>query len=517
MNTLPLLYLAILGCFVAFSAMLKIGRQLQHSYRARLYFALVLATFLYVFGYSQSLIQYSIAGADFWSRFQYAGVSFLPVSLSLLTFHTAYYPEKKSLPRWFMLFLLPAFIILLSQWLYPYTYIYYYGKEYLENGPFLLVGRVYPGPGWYLNTAHVVLGFLFSAGFAVHAIRKYRGMIRKDLILMLAGIMILALVYFGNLIFVDAAARQDPIPIVISLVSPLFAAGIFADRLIHDLSHAKTYYFDTSSSPVLIFNREHQLIDLNPAACILLSISKPDAIGQSWNSLLSNQKDSEVLIRDNGKNTIKELLMNGRIYAYNTIVFRDQSGVRRGTLRSLMDVTEQHAAMKILEQEASIDGLTGLLNRKHWENKVRIAIKQGIRFSHPGSLILLDLDNFKQINDRYGHLAGDTVLKEISSRLKYNLREIDIIGRYGGEEISIWLSETGPDKACSAAEKLRRLISEKPVLYGNQDIQVTASLGLHGESPIKTENAYDIIKLADHMLYRAKDRGKNRIVCSHSE
>ncbi|GAB6089898.1 hypothetical protein JCM12856_14910 [Spirochaeta dissipatitropha] len=497
--------------------MLKIGRQLQHSYRARLYFALVLATFLYVFGYSQSLIQYSIAGADFWSRFQYAGVSFLPVSLSMLTFHTAYYPENKSFPRWFLLLLLPAFIILLSQWSYPYAHIYYSGKEYLENGPFLLVGRVYPGFGWYLNTAHVVLGFVLSAGFAVHAIRRYRGMIRKDLILMLTGIIVLALAYFGNLIFVDAAARQDPIPIVISLVSPLFAAGIFADRLINDLSHAKTYYFDTSSSPVLIFNREHLLIDMNLAACTLFSISKHNAIGQSWNSLLSSQKESEVIIRDNGRATIKELLLNGRIYAYNTTVFKDQSGVRRGTLRSLLDMTEQHAAMKILEQEASIDGLTGLLNRKHWENKVRIAIKQGIRFSHPGSLILLDLDNFKQVNDTYGHLAGDTVLREVSSRLKYNMREIDIIGRYGGEEISIWLSETSQDKACVAAEKLRRLICDKSVLYGNQEIQVTASIGLHGESPLVTGNVYDIIKVADHMLYRAKDRGKNRIVCSQNE
>lgn len=160
---------------------------------------------------------------------------------------------------------------------------------------------------------------------------------------------------------------------------------------------------------------------------------------------------------------------------------------------------------------ATIDSLTGLFNKRYFSDMLDREFKGTMRYQTPVSLIMMDLDNFKMINDRYGHQAGDAVIKEISAMLTKSLRDIDVPARYGGDELAIILPETGAEQAFFVAKRLKRLFEQNPIKYRGNSITVTASIGISScpNSSIKTVE--DMISEADKALYDAKKCGRNRI------
>ncbi len=165
---------------------------------------------------------------------------------------------------------------------------------------------------------------------------------------------------------------------------------------------------------------------------------------------------------------------------------------------------------KEIELLSKTDSLTGLWNRRYLEEMLELEFKRAKRYKHPVSIMIVDLDHFKKINDTYGHLAGDEVLKESAKRILSTLRETDFVGRYGGEEIVVILPETKLDKAIKIAKKIKEAISSKPIIYKNKKINVTASIGISRICP-KHKNFYEPFSEADEALYRAKKNGRNRI------
>jgi diguanylate cyclase (GGDEF)-like protein len=136
------------------------------------------------------------------------------------------------------------------------------------------------------------------------------------------------------------------------------------------------------------------------------------------------------------------------------------------------------------------------------------------RYGRPLTIAMADLDFFKEVNDRYGHLAGDTLLKRISQVVAGALRSTDSIGRYGGEEFLLVLPETGMAGACGVAEKIRDLVQRTPVLMENGTVaRVTLSIGLASldEMPGGAATPRDLIAAADRSLYEAKHGGRNRV------
>jgi len=165
-----------------------------------------------------------------------------------------------------------------------------------------------------------------------------------------------------------------------------------------------------------------------------------------------------------------------------------------------------------IERLSQTDGLTGLFNRRHLEENMAMEFKRATRYRHDLSLMVLDLDHFKQINDTHGHLAGDEVLRWTAARLRSALRETDFIGRYGGEEFVVVLPESDIKTAAELAEALRRLISAQPVKFEAKTILVTVSIGVSEFHPGTTD--YQVMfREADRALYRAKAEGRNRVVC----
>jgi two-component system cell cycle response regulator len=162
---------------------------------------------------------------------------------------------------------------------------------------------------------------------------------------------------------------------------------------------------------------------------------------------------------------------------------------------------------------AITDGLTGLFNRRYMETHLGNLVDQSAARGKPITVLVLDIDYFKVVNDSYGHDAGDDVLREFSLRIRKATRNIDLACRYGGEEFVIVMPETDMAVATMVAERLRRRIASEPfaIQKGARNIEVTISIGIAALSGV-TDNATTILKRADQALYRAKRDGRNRVV-----
>ncbi|MFV3074482.1 diguanylate cyclase [Niveispirillum fermenti] len=173
--------------------------------------------------------------------------------------------------------------------------------------------------------------------------------------------------------------------------------------------------------------------------------------------------------------------------------------------QDLVDANEE------LERLASYDGLTGLLNRRRFEEAARAEIDRARRYDRPFSLLLIDLDHFKQVNDTHGHNAGDAALRQAAQKVVGAVRTTDLSARYGGEELAVLLPETAMDEAQQVAERIRQAIGSAPVRHEGHIFTVTASIGGAQYDGIDEDLAH-LIGRADAALYRAKQGGRNRVV-----
>lgn len=176
--------------------------------------------------------------------------------------------------------------------------------------------------------------------------------------------------------------------------------------------------------------------------------------------------------------------------------------------RTAQELRTTNATLELLSRT---DPLTGLFNRRTWEQLIDMEFQQAVKTARPGTLILMDVDNFKFINDTYGHPAGDEVLRDIAGILKQQKRNTDIAGRYGGEEFILILPNTDRDEALKLAERLRCLFEKSRITIDQQTIQFTISLGLATiDDTVGDHRAW--LAQADQALYQAKRGGRNNTV-----
>jgi diguanylate cyclase (GGDEF)-like protein len=191
-------------------------------------------------------------------------------------------------------------------------------------------------------------------------------------------------------------------------------------------------------------------------------------------------------------------LLSLAVIAFTTFLHRSQRALRR--------------AQKDLHHLATVDSLTGTFNRRALIDIAEREFLRAQRFDRPLTVLALDLDHFKAINDRHGHATGDEVLKECTERWKRQLREQDVLGRLGGEEFCVLLAETTPDVAAGVAERLRSAVADIPMRGGQR---ITVSIGL---CPVDAsdEQWTDALERADRALYAAKGAGRDRVTCATS-
>jgi diguanylate cyclase (GGDEF)-like protein len=211
------------------------------------------------------------------------------------------------------------------------------------------------------------------------------------------------------------------------------------------------------------------------------------------------------LIRSGEDRPLQMRLANGGM-----IQFRCKTLPRGGHLLSYGNVSELAKEADMLERLASLDGLTGLNNRRHFMALAEMEWSRFKRYGRPLALLMMDIDFFKSVNDCYGHDAGDKVIKSVADIFQKHKRTTDIIGRIGGEEFALLLPEASSESASAAAERFRRLVAECEILTGDERIPVSISIGV-GAAHDQTSGIGQMMKEADIALYEAKRTGRNRV------
>ncbi len=163
-----------------------------------------------------------------------------------------------------------------------------------------------------------------------------------------------------------------------------------------------------------------------------------------------------------------------------------------------------------VETLATMDSLTGLFNRRRFETILAGEFKKALRYQYPLSCMMLDIDHFKQVNDKYGHQTGDVVLRELAQIIQKNIREVDSAARWGGEEFVILGPNTAKDNAAQAAPRILRAVS-RHAFSGISDRVVTVSIGIAGIPDPAIDTAEKLIHTADLAMYKAKKNGRNRV------
>ncbi|MBI2309214.1 MAG: diguanylate cyclase [Rhodocyclales bacterium] len=300
---------------------------------------------------------------------------------------------------------------------------------------------------------------------------------------------------------------------------------------------------DGSSVPTFVIDREHRVTHWNRACEIITGVLARDIVGtrNQWRPfyaderpvmadlILINAVEKDVDLFYHGKFRASQVLTgafeaedyfphlgeSGKWLFFTAAPLRDSAGQFVGAIETLQDITLQKQAelsLRASEEKFRImsitDALTSLYNARYFHEQIEIEIRRAVRYRRPLSLLMIDIDNFKQLNDTHGHPEGDRALALVSAAIRQSCREVDTAYRYGGEEFTVILPETELELAARLAERLRQQVTATPLCTEDgTSIGLTASFGVAELRPGDT--AESLLRRADEGVYAAKRRGKN--------
>jgi diguanylate cyclase (GGDEF)-like protein/PAS domain S-box-containing protein len=288
----------------------------------------------------------------------------------------------------------------------------------------------------------------------------------------------------------------------------------------------------TVREPLLVLNKELRIITANRSFYQTFHVSPEETEKQLIYDVGNRQWDipglRELLENILSKNTSFEDFevehdfesVGRRTMLLNARKIYRETNHSEMILIAIEDITERKKAQEQLKLHALMDGLTGIANRRHFDNTLDLEWRRAMRSAKPLSLIMIDIDFFKNYNDLYGHLAGDSCLQKIADTIKASLRRAgNFVARYGGEEFAVILPDTDTEGAYLFAESLREKIENINMEHKHSKISssVTISQGVATTIPKKNSAQDELISLADKALYKAKQEGRNRVIRAGNE
>lgn len=255
---------------------------------------------------------------------------------------------------------------------------------------------------------------------------------------------------------------------------------------------------------------------------ILLDYILPDGNGLDFLKRL-NKKDIEIpviVITARGNELIASQVIQEGAYDYLPKEMLSTESLSRSignTMEKVRLKREIHRVQEKLNDMSTRDELTKLYNRRYFKEALEREVARAKRYKTDLVLCMMDLDHFKQINDQYGHPAGDMVLSEIGRMLKEYIRQSDLICRYGGEEFAVILPNTRTEDAHTVCERFREAVAKHQLEYHSTQFQITVSVGIASYRSSVDQSPTDLVKCADEALYQAKEEGRNRVKEYHPE
>jgi diguanylate cyclase (GGDEF)-like protein/PAS domain S-box-containing protein len=347
-------------------------------------------------------------------------------------------------------------------------------------------------------------------------VRKYvrsTGLYRRQTALVLVAS---SIPWVNNILFLCGLSplpNIDNTPFAFSIVALFITFAILRYHLLDLVPIARDVLVENMSDGVIVIDNQNRIIDINPAAQHLIPISNESTIGKLFDHVFFAYSD--VVSNFHGMNQVNTEIAIGdspRLYFDLRISpLMDRRDRLVGRLIVFRDITELKHAQAELERMAMTDLLTEISNRRHFLELADKEVKRALRFNHPLTLVMMDLDDFKRINDNFGHDVGDQALIAFVQVCQKNIREIDILARIGGEEFVLLIPETRSDQAFQIAERVRLAVAESSYNFGVNQLIFTVSLGIANlDGEFDTLN--ELLHRADSALYAAKQSGRNRVM-----
>lgn len=488
---------------------LIIGQQRRHALGGRALMALMFAMAWWDITYA--LFWAGLPGPTpwFWLDMTYVGVLASPVAMFVFTL------QFVSWGRWLRPPLLMGLVgisglMLIALFTDPWHHLFT-GPDRSPDAGMILDG----GPLFWANAIYSYLLVLLSMLLIALRVRRSSGLFRRQLVLILAAI---GLPLLNSVIFIlgySPLPNADNTPFVFSVTALILAYAILRFQLLDVTPIARHMLVEIMSDGLLVLDSRNRVVDMNPVAQRELEIaSLGRVIGRPVTEALADWP--RLLGRFHGLTQERTEFVTGdnppRYLDVRISPLMDERSQEVGRLVIWRDVSALRLAQIELEKLAITDELTGLYNRRYLLRMAEQERYRAIRADRPLSLLIIDIDHFKQINDRYGHPVGDEALRQFAQICQQNIRQIDLLGRFGGEEFILLLPETNREQAQQAAERLRRLVEEASVETEDFSFGLTISLGI--TSLTDEEESIDTLLLrADQALYAAKQHGRNQVAC----
>lgn len=465
---------------------------------------------IFSLGYSWELFSEKYDFGYMAIKFQYLGLSFL--SVYWITF--AYKFRKNKYPNilYFVLIsLVPIttfFIVMTNdshKLFYKTVEIVPYGQNFLmvtSKGPMYYVFIIYS----YFVLLYMLLSFYFSFRY-----NKYN--FKEQSKLMFIGSIIPAVF---NLLYLFKLTPKnfDPTPFGFLAMTYFVYKAIFNYKFLDLKETIRGSTYDKITEGILVVDVEYRIVDFNNSASLLMPYLKNEHVGNNIKNYSLGKEIYENKERDffeiqcihGKKNLILEFRKNP-IYVKNRLI---------AYIYIFSDISHAKEILSDLSYLATHDFLTGINNRMNFIKLADAEIYRILRYGGEFALVMIDIDYFKKVNDNYGHICGDEVLRALTELINNNLRTTDIFARLGGEEFCILLPSTALTNAQIFSEKIRKIVEAYNFIFNGEKVSITISIGLTYYSEEMGEISLEILlDLADKALYTSKKNGRNTISTLH--
>lgn len=477
----------------------------QRSRNAALFSIMCLAIAVFVIGYGFELRASDLEQIKFFLKVEYFGAPFMTVFWFLFSYKF-YYNKNASFRLTFLMMIVPILTLFFSV-TNDYHHFLYKSIAFSKYDT-LSLAQLERGFWYYLYTLYSYALIAYGSILFFKIWRTTENKTKTQAFLMFSGTIapvLLNIVYLVGII--PSGIDLTPFGLMYLVIS--YGLAIFKYDVFELQEIIKTTAFSEINDGILVIDEKNRLVDFNIAGTTLFSWMKRSSIGCDiskfeWGTEILKHEDEQFEIEMNDQGTEKDFEFR------STLLSEKKRNL--GRVYFFRDITEQRKLIEKLNELASYDGLTQVYNRRKLFEEAEKEALRAERYYDSLSVLMIDIDHFKRVNDLHGHLAGDEVIQHVAMMIKETVRSIDIVGRYGGEEFVVILSNVHKDRAMKIAETIRKEIEEMETLHLDEDIKVTVSIGV---ASINNEHEHidiaAVINLADEAMYNAKNNGRNQV------
>ncbi len=494
--------ITLASCFYAI-------KQLINNFNKSIIWLIVFSfvVFVYCFSYSMELICTTLRVMVVFNTVKILAIA-VSQSITLCMILALLYPAKKFKISFFVIIFIIPVITIVLRITSSYHTLYYHSFSITEGIFKTLKFKL--GPWHYVYGIHGVSISLIAIGllikdFIVNIYRRERSILLIFAIMfpLTLGILTIMEVYVYEIIL---------LPYAFPFTALCFYIAVFKHQLFNIIPLAYKRVFEWTDAGIVVMDNKLNVIGYNRSFNNIFPYIDISTCNYNIKELIKEYSQLEQTVFNDTESKIKVSNKDvDRYYTVDNAYLFDKKNAKTGQMLSFVDITQLAKVMSQLSELAFVDSLTGAYTRRYFDKHAKLELERAKRYAHPIALIVMDLDNFKSVNDKYGHLAGDKVLINIAILCNDLIKENDIFCRYGGEEFMLLLPETDAAGANVLAEKIRALIEAKEITFNNQKINITISLGYTGVSQVVDEELELLFKHADAALYIAKEKGRNRV------